>query len=351
MSVGIDFGTTNSVLATAATDGNVRVARHGRNGGNGNFRSILCFVREGTAPGSPISVKAGPEAMAAYLEYGSDCRLVQSIKTMAANPNFAQTHIFGRKFTIEELIAGILKALRQDVERAIPDLGDAVTAGRPVRFAGRFADEALALERLSAAFAMAGFQEISFVAEPLAAGYKFASGIDEAKLCVVADFGGGTSDFSLVRFTPQSRPHRHGDDRHFRRRHCRRPARLPDHRACRLPGSRARLTLSEHGQAAAGPGALLHALPAVERPLLPTHAGNAARASRPRPSRGRARTPEAAALYDRGRAGLRAVSGGLGGQGRAVGGGKPRSSCSGTGRSRSMRPSPAPISTAGSRAI
>ncbi len=201
MSVGIDFGTTNSVLAFASGHG-VDVARHGTGTAGGNFRSILCFVRGGSAPGSRLIVKAGPEAMAAYLDHGSDCRLIQSVKSMVANPNFTQTHIFGRKFTIEDLVAAILKGLRASAERDLAPLGAAVTAGRPVRFAGQLADETLALKRLAEAFGMAGFPEVSFIAEPLAAAYKFASQVRSAKLCVVADFGGGTSDFSLVRFGP-----------------------------------------------------------------------------------------------------------------------------------------------------
>jgi hypothetical chaperone protein len=202
MSVGIDFGTTNSVLAVASAGGGVDVARHGPDRDTSNFRSILCFVKGGSAPGSGPIVKTGPEAMAAYLDHGSDCRLIQSVKSMVANPNFSQTRIFGRKFTIEDLVAAILKGLRASAERDLPPLGQAATAGRPVRFAGQLADEPLALQRLSDAFAMAGFAKVAFVAEPLAAAYKFASRIGSAKLCVVADFGGGTSDFSLVRFGP-----------------------------------------------------------------------------------------------------------------------------------------------------
>jgi hypothetical chaperone protein len=201
MSVGIDFGTTNSVAAVASADGKLRVARHGADRDSGNFRSILCFVKGNSARSGPVVV-AGPEVMAAYLEHGSDCRLIQSVKSMAANPNFTSTLIFGRRFSIEELIALILKGLRASAESDLAALGGAVTAGRPVRFAGQFADEGLALRRLSEAFAGAGFADVAFVAEPLAAAYKFASRITTPQLCVVADFGGGTSDFSLVRFVP-----------------------------------------------------------------------------------------------------------------------------------------------------
>jgi hypothetical chaperone protein len=132
-----------------------------------------------------------------------------------ANPNFSSTHIFGRKFAIEELISLIIRGLRssaEDDEAALgdllptlgdlPTLGETATAGRPVKFAGQFVDETLALDRLSRAFALAGFANVTFVAEPLAAAYKFASRLEAAQTCVVADFGGGTSDFSLVRFRP-----------------------------------------------------------------------------------------------------------------------------------------------------
>lgn len=201
MSVGIDFGTTNSVVAIAGTSGDVTVARH-EPSGSSNFRSVLCFVKGRTNLERP-AITAGPEAIAAYLDHGSDCRLIQSVKSMAANPNFASTLIFGRRYTIEDLIALVLEGVRASSERDLAPLGDAAIAGRPVRFAGQFADEDLALKRLSEAFALAGFERIEFVAEPLAAAYKFASRITTPQICVIADFGGGTSDFSLVRFRPE----------------------------------------------------------------------------------------------------------------------------------------------------
>jgi hypothetical chaperone protein len=200
MSVGIDFGTTNSVAATVSADGEVRVVHHSPERASSNFRSILCFVKTGSRAG-PMIV-AGPEAMRAYLDHGSDCRLIQSVKSMAANPHFTATMIFGKRYTVEELISWILRGLRISAERDGVDLGSAVTAGRPVRFAGQFANEELALARLTEAFGIAGFEKVGFVAEPLAAAYKFASRISEPQLCVIADFGGGTSDFSLVRFHP-----------------------------------------------------------------------------------------------------------------------------------------------------
>jgi hypothetical chaperone protein len=202
MSVGIDFGTTNSVVAMASADGEVAVAHHEPGRSSGNFRSILCFVK-GESGFSGPKIMTGPDAMAAYLEYGSDCRLIQSVKSMAANTNFTATMILGRRYTIEDLIALLLKGLRASTERNLSAMGHEAIAGRPVRFAGQFANEALALQRLREAFGMAGFTDIEFVAEPLGAAYKFARRITSPQLCVIADFGGGTSDFSLVRFRPE----------------------------------------------------------------------------------------------------------------------------------------------------
>jgi hypothetical chaperone protein len=208
MCVGIDFGTTNSVLVVVDEAGRLSVARHGPDRGSANFRSILCFVKEETAGRARISVKAGPAAIAAYLEHGSDSRLIQSVKSLVANPNFSNTFIFGRKFTIEDLVAEIVRAVRASAEEEAGEtgvgrsLGGSVTAGRPVKFAGQFANENLALERLARAFDLAGFSQVDFVPEPLAAAYKFAKRLKSAQTCLVADFGGGTSDFSLVRFRP-----------------------------------------------------------------------------------------------------------------------------------------------------
>lgn len=202
MNVGIDFGTTNSVLAVTREKLGVSIAKHGASRESGNFRSILCFAKEGGGPGAKLLVTAGPEAIAAYLDHGSDCRLIQSVKSMAANPNFTSTYIFGRKYTIEELISLILQNLRSSAEADLGPIGAKVTAGRPVRFAGQFVDEQLALKRLTDAFALAEFPEVAFVAEPMAAAYKFAATVDKPQTCLIADFGGGTSDFSLVRFAP-----------------------------------------------------------------------------------------------------------------------------------------------------
>jgi len=82
-----------------------------------------------------------------------------------------------------------------------------VVLGRPVRFSGAEtdADETLALQRLRAAAALAGFQEISFELEPVAAAYQYETQLDRDELVLIGDFGGGTSDFTLAQLGPGRR--------------------------------------------------------------------------------------------------------------------------------------------------
>lgn len=75
-----------------------------------------------------------------------------------------------------------------------------VIAGRPVRFAGSNPDETLALSRYNEALTRAGFPEIHYVYEPVAAAYYFAQSLKKDANVLVADFGGGTTDYSLIRF-------------------------------------------------------------------------------------------------------------------------------------------------------
>jgi hypothetical chaperone protein len=145
---------------------------------------------------------AGPQAIAAYLDDPVGSRLIMSMKSHLAQRSFTQTHLFGRPFTLERLVGVFLKDLfaasRLDVRAA------RVVAGRPVRFSGTAADQVLGKQRLRAAFAEAGVPDIHVALEPEAAGYRFARGLAAPATVLVADFGGGTSDFSILRFAPGS---------------------------------------------------------------------------------------------------------------------------------------------------
>jgi len=196
--IGIDFGTTNSVVSVLAPDGSVQTARFAVGEAAFDvFRTVLCFWKEEGGGRSSLHHAAGPHAIEAYLDDPGGSRLIMSMKTYLAQRSFTQTNIFGRIYTLEQMVSLFLRALLG----AAHD-GARITAGRPVRFAGEFADDTLGEARLRESYAQAGFPEIDVALEPEAAGYRFTRSLNAPATVLVGDFGGGTSDFSLLRFTP-----------------------------------------------------------------------------------------------------------------------------------------------------
>lgn len=192
MFVGIDFGTTNSAVAVAGTTGGVSLAPLA---GAPHWRTVLYFEPNG-------GLTAGAPAIARYIETQGEGRLVQSIKSHLASAAFSKTYIFGRRWTLEDMIAAYLRQLRA----ATPmDLGVRAVIGRPVRYWGADepADDERAVARMREACGLAGFTDIVFEYEPVGAAASYASRLDHDELVVVADFGGGTTDFSVIRVGPK----------------------------------------------------------------------------------------------------------------------------------------------------
>jgi hypothetical chaperone protein len=196
--IGIDFGTTNSVVAVLGDDGAVRTRRFATAAGPLDvFRSVLCFWTGG-AGARTLQHAAGPAAIEAYLDDPLDSRLIMSLKTYLAQRSFTRTQVHGRPFTLEQMVALFLHALLDGTDLA----GARIIAGRPVRFAGEQADDALGEARLRDACRLAGLGEVEVAFEPEAAGYRFTRTLDAPATVLIGDFGGGTSDFSLLRFEP-----------------------------------------------------------------------------------------------------------------------------------------------------
>ncbi len=200
--LGIDFGTTNSVIAALDTEtGQVTTARFTAGGAEYDvFRSVLCFWTEPEGARSLLRHAAGPAAIETYLDDPLDSRLVMSTKTYLASRSFTSTALMGRVWTLEQMIGLFLRELAKAAK--LDPAGLHVVVGRPVRFAGEQADDEFGVTRLRAAFAEAGFPAIDVALEPEAAGYRFTRALDGAATVLVGDFGGGTSDFSILRFDP-----------------------------------------------------------------------------------------------------------------------------------------------------
>lgn len=211
--LGLDFGTTNSALAIATGDGPPSLAEFASaSGPMPSFRSVLFFGRE--ERGSVVETLAGPLGIDRYLESEGERRLMQSLKSFLASSLFQATSVFGRTTTLEELIGRMLRDLADRCERDGFSLSDTVVVGRPVRFAKAKdeQDDVLAVERLRAALGLAGFGHVVFEFEPVAAAYHYERGLLEDELLLIADFGGGTSDFCLLSVGPGVRGRRRAED-------------------------------------------------------------------------------------------------------------------------------------------
>jgi hypothetical chaperone protein len=201
MIAGIDFGTTNSVICRLGDDGEVHTVRFEVGGEVFDvFRSVLNFWEEARGRSTTLLHAAGPAAIQAYLEDPLGSRLIMSMKTYLAQRSFVQTRIFGRTFRLEEMVGLFLSGMLGAAGSGLA--GRRAVVGRPVRFAGESADDALGEQRLRASFASAGFADVFVALEPEGAGHRFIRTLHAAANVLVGDFGGGTSDFSIFRFEP-----------------------------------------------------------------------------------------------------------------------------------------------------
>jgi len=194
MFVGMDFGTTNSAVATLGPDGKAAIRPFATASGPAStLRSVLAFDKhhkEGLV---------GHEAIDAYLHGDGECRFLQSFKSYLTSRAFSSTSILGRTYTLEDLIARIVGHLSHHVGGITR-----VVAGRPVRFVaeGGEQEDEFATARLLESFGKAGIHDVVFEYEPIAAAYYYESQLTSDETVLVADFGGGTSDFCLIRLGP-----------------------------------------------------------------------------------------------------------------------------------------------------
>lgn len=197
--IGIDFGTTNTVLATALGD-EAQLMRFPVDGQDQfAFRSALSFYAPPERPGDR-EVEAGPFAIDAYVADPLETRFIQSFKTFAASASFTETQVLNRRYLFEDLLSTYLLRLRDHAGSKFARTPRAIV-GRPVTFAGAAPDEALAVSRYETAFRRLGFTDIRYAYEPVGAAFFFARRLTEDATVLVGDFGGGTSDFSIVRFS------------------------------------------------------------------------------------------------------------------------------------------------------
>ena len=193
----IDFGTSNSAVAIPHHEGGMRLIE--LEPGQRTMPTAVFYFTEGRDDRDGPPRAFGRAAMAAYVE-GIDGRLMRSMKSILGSNLIDQTTDVGggRGAKYADIVAGYLKRLRR-----LAGEPERVVLGRPVFFVDEEPErDAQAQAALEAAAHAVGFTEVHFQYEPIAAAFDYESQISAERLVLVADCGGGTSDFSVVRVGP-----------------------------------------------------------------------------------------------------------------------------------------------------
>jgi hypothetical chaperone protein len=207
--VGVDFGTSNSVISLLRSDGSVVFIKFADRGQLfTTLPSLLCLGPSEDPTHRGARRVAGFAAIEEYLLDPSRSRLLQSLKTHLGARSFDQTQIGAESFDLPQLIAAFLEGLFQQAGFTPDTIRVPVVCGRPVRFAGADPDDSLAEGRLREAYELAGLRARAFRTEAEAAAYAYSRTGRGNHFALIADLGGGTSDFSVVRITAEGSPPR-----------------------------------------------------------------------------------------------------------------------------------------------
>jgi hypothetical chaperone protein len=195
MYCGLDFGTSNSTLATLGAGGAPALVP--LEAGQKTVPSALFFDF------STDAVLIGRAAQAAYMT-GSDARFMRSLKSILGSSLASEkTRIKRELLPFTGIIGRFVGEMKRRAEAELEEPLDRVVAGRPVHFVdGNDEADRRAQQQLEAAIRSQGFREIAFQFEPIAAALDYEQQVGGEELGLVIDLGGGTSDFSVVRVSP-----------------------------------------------------------------------------------------------------------------------------------------------------
>lgn len=192
----IDFGTSNSLVGAFHHGNSPQALPIDENSVDPTLmRTLLYFPNKNTC-------FYGSLAIAKYLEHEMEGRLFRSFKTHLPNKNYMGTLIEDRILPLEQMVGIFLLELKKRAEKVLGCSVKKAVIGKPARYSMDPVADSLALHRMEKAVQFAGFESYRFVPEPLAAAFSFRKSLNSEKVVLVGDFGGGTSDFTLIRLSP-----------------------------------------------------------------------------------------------------------------------------------------------------
>jgi hypothetical chaperone protein len=192
---GIDFGTSNSTIARADAAGAMLLPLEGS---HETLPSAVFWEEDGGAP------LFGRTAIAAYVE-GFDGRLMRGLKsTLGSSLIQERTRVGKRNLAFTEIIGAFFGHLKGRLDAQADTPAETVVLGRPVHFVDDDAEGDRAAQDVLEEIARAqGFRNIDFQYEPIAAALHYEQSLTAEELVLIVDIGGGTSDFSIVRVSPE----------------------------------------------------------------------------------------------------------------------------------------------------
>jgi hypothetical chaperone protein len=134
-----------------------------------------------------------------YVDELKPGRLMQYLKTALRKDGYNGTHVFERFYTVGDLVQTYLSLLKRRAEDALGETIHTATLGRPVKFSESVEQDHKAEETLLQAAHGAGFKEVEFELEPVAAALDYEQSIGKPQNVVIFDFGGGTLDIAVMR--------------------------------------------------------------------------------------------------------------------------------------------------------
>ena len=188
----VDFGTSNSLLTYVCDDG--KIIPVPLDPVNGPVLRSLLYTPEKN------HWYFGSEAIQKYVEHEGEGRFFRSIKKFLPEPSYSGTSVHNRNLNISELIATFLGEMRRRADRFTGKKVESIILGRPALYSLEKENDQLAQNRMLRASELAGFKETIFCPEPIAAGLDYQTAGQKERIILITDFGGGTSDFTLMKF-------------------------------------------------------------------------------------------------------------------------------------------------------
>lgn len=187
----VDFGTSNSLLSFVANDGTITPVP--LEGDSALVLRSLLYTPEHN------KWYFGKEAIKEYINNDGEGRFFRSVKKFLPESNYSGTTVFNKTMNISEIVAVFLGEMRRRANKFTGENVERIVLGRPALYSLNPTEDQLAQDRMEKAANLAGFKEVLFCPEPVAAGLDYSSLNTGERIILIADFGGGTSDFTLMK--------------------------------------------------------------------------------------------------------------------------------------------------------